>query len=390
MKWAITTLFLALGIWPLFAHAATLAELEARLQTLEEEIRLINEHGDKLSDKVNQSMSVGGYTDATYAIDSQNTTKPSFHLHHLSLHFKQHINESWRFFSEFEFEDGPQFSAGDPITVLIDCGADTICGGTGSADDTTSTINTLSTSEGKIFTEAFNLDFTWRSYASFRIGRFFTPAGIWSIDHYPPFVATIERPRHIRNIFPQITDGAMLYGIAPIANHFVSYDLYTSNGEGNSAHEDSNSHKALGLRVNLDLPYLDNTNIGATYYHDILNDGTNKTAVGLHSELRLNHYEIQAEVADALLKQQPGNYHRRGYYLQGLYRFTRWTLGLRYDYYNADSRLAVDEITRTAFANYHITESMNLKLEHHIINNEDPGLVDHQKTIISISASLGQ
>ena len=387
MKLVIISLVLTVALWPLIAQSATSAELGARLQALEEDIRILTENEASAHENVNQTMSVAGYTDAAYVVDSRNRISPSFHMHHLSLFFKQQISQTWHFFSEIEFEHTPNFGAGDPVSVLVDCGVDTSCG---TPDDTYATINTLSDAEGKIFTEALNLDFTWRTYASFRLGRFFTPAGIWSIDHYPPFVTTQERPRHIRKIFPQTTDGLMVYGIAPVFNHFVSYDFYTSNGEGNVAQTDMNNHKAVGLRLNIDLPYLNNFTIGTTFYHDVLNDGTDKRAFGTHTKIRQGDYELQAEYANALMKPEAGNsYRRQGYYMQGLYQLHKWTLGLRYDYYDSQTNLAVNEVTHTLFANYHITESIILKLEQHSVDFEDPAVEDYYKTIISIAASLG-
>ena len=385
MKQAIATLYLALCLCPAITQAATTAELEARLQALQEEIRAITQY--ETSNRQDQGMTVAGYTDAAYTVDSRNSISPSIHLHHLSLFFKQEISQKWRFFSEIEFEDTPQFETGNPVSVLVDCGIDTMCG---TPDDTYTTINTLGTSEGKIFTEALNLDFSWRAYASFRIGRFFTPAGIWSIDHYPPFVATQERPRHIRKIFPQTTDGITLYGITSVFTHFVSYDLFAGNGEGNSSQEDQNNHKALGLRLNLDLPYLNNFTVGTTLYYDILNDGTDKNAFGMHTKIRQGDVELQAEYANGLLKPMIGNSYRKlGYYLQGLYQLDNWTLGLRYDFYDSQTRLKVNETTRSLFVNYHITENLNLKLEQHATDFQDPAVENCYKTIISINASLG-
>ena len=389
MKQALVIMFLVIGIWPSASLSATTAELEARLQSLEDEIKLIHEKDNEIHNDFNQAMSVAGYTDAAYIMDSRDAIRPSFHLHHLSLFFKQHLNENWRFFSEIEFEDAPKFSAGEPMTIL-NCGADNICGGVNAADDTSTSINTLNDTEGKIFTEAFNIDFTWRSYANLRFGRFFTPAGIWSIDHYPPFVATQERPLHIRKIFPQTTDGVMIYGITSKANNFIAYDAYISNGENNTSHNDGNTHKAVGLRLNIDLPYLDRTNIGTTIYHDVSNNNVDKLATGLHTIIRQRNYELQAEYANALLKPQGGNnYHSRGYYLQGSYHINHWSLGLRYDFYNSDTRLSTDETNHTLFTNYHISANLNLKLEHHIFNFKDPAASDYNKTIISISANLG-
>ena len=384
MKQVIAILYLALCLCPAMSRAATTDELEARLQALQEELSTITQY--ETSNQQNHGMTVAGYTDAAYISDSRNSVSPTIHLQHLSLFFKQEISQQWRFFSEIEFEHTPQFETGNPITVQ-DCGPDKICG---TLDDTNTTINTLEISTGTIFTEALNLDFNWRSYASFRIGRFFTPAGIWSIDHYPPFVATQERPRHIREIFPQTTDGILVFGIAPVFKHFVSYDLYAGNGEGNISQDDENNHKALGLKLNFDLPYLNNFMVGTTLYHDVLNDDTDKKAFGVHAKIRQGDVELQSEYANALLKPAIGNsYRKQGYYLQGLYQLNNWTLGLRYDFYDSQTSLKVNETTRSVFVNYHITENLNMKLETHAVNLQDPALEDYYKTIISINASLG-
>ena len=142
--------------------------------------------------------------------------------------------------------------------------------------------------------------------------------------------------------------------------------------------------------MNLDLPYLNNFTVGTTLYHDVLNDGTDKKAFGAHAKIRQGDVELQSEYANALMKPAIGNsYRKQGYYLQGLYQLNNWTLGLRYDFYDSQTNLKVNETTRSVFVNYHITENLNLKLETHAIQLQDPALEDYYKTILSINASLG-
>lgn len=375
-----------IGFWSHASLSATDAETDIRLQKIEDRLNLIDDREAYMNENLHKSMSVSGYADAAFAVDSRKDVNPSFQVHHLSLFFTQDISRHWNFFSEIEFEDAPQFEGTDPITVW-DCGADNICG---NGDDTQTTINTLSSGQGKIFAEAVNMNLKWRPTANFRIGRFFTPAGIWSIDHYPPFVATQLRPKHIRKIFPQTTDGLMFYGIASLLNHFLSYDFYIGNGEGNAASVDMNTNKAAGLRLEMDLPFFHETTVGTSYYQEIMNDETDKTATGLHAKIRDGGYEIQTEYAEASLKPATGNpYHRRGYYVQGQYRWMDWSIGLRHDYYDQNTGLDTAETTRSIFGSYYINQDMNIKLEHHIVELADPGSEDYNTTILSLNANLG-
>jgi len=373
-------------IWSTTGLAGSNKDFDTRVQLLEERINVLEDQNEFIDKKVANRLIISGYADAAYRVDSRKTIADSFDLHHLSLFLSQKIDNNWHFFSEIEFEDAPKFQATDPVTVHVDCGIDTICG---NSDDSFATINTLNSAEGKIYTEALNLTYDWRSYANFRIGRFFTPAGIWSIDHYPPYTATQVRPRHIREIFPQTTDGIMLTGITALFDHFFSYDAYISNGEGNTAHIDQNNNKAVGLRVEIDVPVFSQTTFGVSIYDEILNDKTDKSATGLHFKIRQGMKEIQSEYAEATLDSPSiGKYQRRGYYFQAQHHFNNWSAGLRYDYYSQDTRVDNAEVTRSLFSSYHISEDLSIKLEHHIINFNDTNAEDYNTTLLSLIANL--
>jgi hypothetical protein len=351
----------------LAALAATPAAWAAGVDAANEEIAVLKEDVAEINARLEQMFSISGYTDIEYVSSTQEGTEAGFRLHHLSLFFEKQIEEKWRFFSEIEYEDAPRFEAEDAVWK----------------GDTS----------GKIFAEAVNLSFTWRPDASFRMGRFFTPAGIWSVDHYPPFVPTQERPLHVRNIFPQVFDGVMLYGTRPAGGGFVKYDLYYGNGEGNPGKRDRNADKAAGLNVSLLLPLLKHTELGATYYRDpqdSKNANADKTAFGGHAKIKVGSFAFQGEYARGELKPVVGaDYRTSGFYTQFLYDLRDWTVGYRHSLYNANLTGANALVDDTLFVNYHVSHNIVLKLEHHRFDYDDETKDDYHTTIASVVAYLG-
>lgn len=355
----------------LFAAGAVFAQseidkLKERIDALEVETRLNKEDYDALLEELEGKIKIGGYVDLEYTQDSRDQIKPGFRIHHFSLFFKQKISERWRFFSEIEYEDGPSFDFRDGLTA----GA------------------------GKIFVEAVNFDYEYKPELIVRGGRFFTPAGIWSVDHYPPFVPTQERPLHIRKIFPQIIDGLMTYGTHSVGSVIARYEGYVGNGEGNDdeGKEDDNTRKSYGVKISLlpiTMQYLD---FGASYYSDRRADnGQEIDAAGLHAKLRLGSATFQGEYATGDIKTVSGSsFTRSGYYAQLMYDIETWTVGGRHDIYESDDTLNVEETRKTAFINHHVSANVVLKLEHHIHEYENPAQQDYNLSIASIAYYLAE
>ena len=330
---------------------------------LEEEVTVLKEDAAEMNSRLDDMLTVSGYTDTEYTISKQpGDASHGFRLHHLSLFFEKRITEQWRFFSEIEYEDAPKHETG--------------------------------TTQGEIFAEAVNLSYAWRPDASFRLGRFFTPAGLWNVDHYPPFVPTQELPLHIRLIFPQIFDGAMAYGIRPLAGSFLKYDLYWGNGEGNTGSKDENSHKAAGLNVGLLLPFLKLTEIGLTYYRDTDNLNTEKVASGAHVKVKTGSFAFQSEYARGKHTLVTGaNYVNTGYYAQFMYDLVSdWTVGLRHSFYDNNSatdKVDNHETAKSVFVNYHVSHAIVLKLEHHLFSFNDSTQDNYASTTFSVVGYLG-
>ncbi|KAF0193050.1 MAG: Uncharacterized protein FD165_153 [Gammaproteobacteria bacterium] len=362
----------ATGFGVLFVNGAACADdaLEQRVRKLETELQLSREEIQQ--SRQQQDVDVSGYVDFEYSGYSETPGKESaFRLHHLSLFFTKQLAEKWRFFSEIEYEDGSNFEGPETAGVL-------------KSDD------------GKIFVEAVNTDFLYDSRANLRVGRFFTPAGIWSIDHYPPFVPTQVRPQHIRKIFPQLVDGLMVYGTLPAGDSFVNYDAYIGNGEGNSGAGDSNSEKALGAKISVVFPALD-LEVGGTIYRDEKDTGNanaDKTAAGVHAKLSAGGFTGQFEYAAADLTPAGGGSDDEveGWYLQILYDLSNWTFGLRHDVYDSDKDNPVtltEDTVNSVFVNYHVSPTMVIKLEHHVTDDASDPVNDPTQTMASMAIFLG-
>jgi hypothetical protein len=354
-------------LFPVMGNSATLEEVDQRLKKLEGEVGLAHEESDDIATRLKNSMSVSGYADTEY-VTTNVPGDEGFRIHHLSMFLKKQVSDDMRFFSETEWEDAPYVNG--------------------------------SSSSGIVFIEALNFDYQWRHDTSMRVGRFFTPAGIWSVDHYPPFVMTQMRPQHIRQIFPQLVDGAAISGLHPLGSAFVSYDLYVGNGETPdfNGHSDYNSTTAAGLRANLALPIAHQFDVGATFYHDKLaavlsQVEAKKDAYGAHAKIRQGAFGLQAEYADG--KYQPTatpgtSYHQKGYYAQFSYDINKWTLGYRYDFFDSNTASIASSATKinSAIVNYHVNKNVVLKLEHHVAEVVDPTLKDWYKNIVSLAVNL--
>jgi len=352
---------------PLISHAEIDEKTREEIDFLKEEIIVLQDQLEEINIGSANRMSISGYTDLEYKTSDQDGVEPGFRLHHMSLFFDKRLSDEWKFFSEIEYEDGPfsefDFSNTDTESPCKGC-------------------------SGKIFLEAVNFTYRWMPQVNLRGGRFFTPAGIWSVDHYPPFVATQTRPQHIRKIFPQVIDGLTALGTLQFGSTFLNYDVYVGNGEGNSGKKDQNSEKSLGIKLSMVFPALEYVELGATVYSDTLNDNTDKQATGAHLKIRFADFTLQSEYALADLEPSTtAAYKQTGYYIQLLYNTTRMTYGIRHDYYDADDRDDEETTNNTMILNYHVSESIVLKLEHNLVENQVAK--DYQETIGSIVIYLG-
>lgn len=379
--------FLLSGLlfYPLVSFGLTDQELNEKFELLNDEILIAQEQYEDTAHKFNNLMTISGYTDVEFIASDKTGATNGFRLHHLSLFFEKQISDKWRFFSEIEYEDAPKFEAeADQVSVLDANLTDT------------HTLDKFKAANGKIFLEAVNVTYQWKQELSLRFGRFFTPAGIWSIDHYPAFVPTQERPQHIRRIFPQVVDGIDTLGTVQMGEGtFFNYNFFTGNGEGNTGKHDNNNNKALGLKASFLFPTLSHTELGFSAYSDTFEDNSEKLATGIHAKVRAGDFTFQTEYANGEIEDTAGNItENEGYYAQFKYDLRHWAFGYRYDFYdnNTDATALSSKYgtVNTAFLNYKSSEKVTLKLEFHGIDVEDDAAEDYNKMIASVVVYLGE
>ncbi len=329
-----------------------------------------------LEKQLHSKLQATGYADVEFRDSSAAGKYPGFRIHHFSLILTKQISEHWRSFAEIEYEDAPRVVFDPPdATCPSEC-------------------------SGQIFLETMNIDYSPNDAIGLRFGRFFTPAGIWSIDHYPPFVATQERPLHIRHMFPQVIDGALLHGTLPYNEVFLNYDVYVGNGESSNGSRDNDSRKSRGLRVAAQLPWLTQFELGTSAYADTLieADGheTRKLSTGLHTKARRGPLAFQTEIARAHFQPENGAAHTaNGYYAQFSFDTSPATaLGYRYELFEDYKEDAKGDITMTEkrrntyFANYRVHKNVVIKLEHHLTTKD--GAQRERLTIASLAVYLGE
>ena len=365
--------FLLSLIFPFAAIAKSDSDLQEELAQLKDDLLVMQDQVEEINQSASNRMSISGYTDLEMHNSSEQGKKPGFRLHHLSLFFEKTIAQKWKFFSEIEFEDAPKFE------------------GSGEAQPDPAKGEIVEDAKGKIFVEAVNVTYQHQANLNIRAGRFFTPAGIWSVDHYPSFVPTQLRPQHIREIFPQVVDGLLFYGTQAIGSSFLDYHIYSGNGEGNTGKQDLNSEKSAGLRLAIILPWMDYFELGLSGYKDTLNTDTQKLAAGAHIKMELANFTFQSEYAKAELEPElETDYASTGYYAQLLYNIGSATLGLRHDYFEPnDSEVDTGKTYDGIFFNYHVNDSVVLKLEHYDVSFDNKDKDSHVETIGSLVIYLG-
>lgn len=340
----ILALMLSLAWLPFVANAASIQELERKIKKLEEEVEAAREDVSEMIAQSDSRFKISGYTSVEYF--KEPSLPGGFRMHHLNLYFQRQLLKKWKFFSEVEFEDAAD--------IYVDNGV------------------VQPESNGRILIEAVNFEYQVRGDFSFRLGRIFTPAGIWAINHADPFVPTQIRPLHIFDIFPRYIDGFLWFGTRPVSKSFLKYNAYFANGEGNNGSGDKNDQKAIGAKLSTTLAFLKFTEVGASIYIDKDEQQNDKDAFGVHMRSDLGAMHFQAEYAYA--KRSPAigpDYNSLGYYGQLYFDVGKFSIGGRYDFFDPNDSLDVDKTQMSFFINYRIGYNIVLKYEHHLMDYAD-------------------
>lgn len=375
--------FLISALSVVFMLAAPPAQAQDdRMDRLEKEVEGLKKENEALKNRVDavegegeeikhglgvlsKLVEVSGYADTEFTFTDNENENNRFRIRHLSLFFTKDIQKEWKLFTEIEFEDAPRIESNIASDVV-------------------------NKSQGTIFVEQMYIEYHPKVTWDLRFGRFLTPAGIWSIYHYPPYVPTQTGPLFYKVIFPEVSDGVQLRNSFTVMDSALDTHLYVANGGGNPGRLDRNQNKAAGFRLNYAL--LGGVSAGASYYRDKDNSDVMRNSYGAHL---LAYYgpslKIQAEYALRHNKPEGSDsFYDKGFYVLAAYDIDKWTVAGRYDWYDENSSdPKKDQYRYTGALNYHFAHNVVAKAELSRYLFDDPAKKDFNEFILAIVVAIG-
>lgn len=336
----------------------------AELKTRIEEMQAEDEETKHNLAAISRLVNVSGYADAEYKFTNQQDENNGFRLRHLSLFFTKDIQKEWKLFTELEFEDAPRIES-NPNN------------------------DTVSKSQGIIFLEQMYIQYHPSLDWDIRVGRFLTPAGIWWIYHYPPYVPTQTFPLMYKVIFPEVLDGIQLRNSIPLKDSIIDTNVYIANGSGNSGHMDRNENKSVGGRVNTNI--INGLSAGFSYFREKNNQNTMLNSYGFHMLFNYAPFKVQAEYAIRRNRPESGlKFYDSGWYAQATYDINNWTIAGRYDHYDSNDTIPNNcQFRYTGAVNYHFAHNVVGKVEFNHNRFEDRSIENFNEVIMAIAVAIG-
>jgi hypothetical protein len=240
------------------------AELQAQLSQLGGEEDVSQFEGA-------EPISIYGYIDIGYqrifAPKSNNvrnlvgSDKGSFLLGNVNIYFDVQPSPDWRSLTEIRFTNLPHgqetigLSANDYERV-----------------DNMALNSTSPDGRDRVLLGSIMIERAWIQWQRYpvlnvRVGQWFTPFGIWNVDHGAPVLITVLQPDfQISQAFPSQQTGIQLLGEVPVEQLTLTYSAYISNGRTVTLF-DYTDDKALGGRLALQRPGSDAFAVGASAYY---------------------------------------------------------------------------------------------------------------------------
>ena len=149
------------------------------------------------------------------------------------------------------------------------------------------------TKESRFDLERFYFDYNISEKVNFRAGRFLTPNSRWNLLHAPPLVWTSTRPLATTRLFPEGTNGAMVFGALPFMDGAFEYKVFAELLEDQEQDDDELEFEHVkGVR----LSYKKQSDIGISFLSFREKDLDNSyRMLGLDFVTHLNTIEISGE-----------------------------------------------------------------------------------------------
>lgn len=249
-----------------------IAELEAKAEEAEMAALL----GDGADEEMEEdpTLRIYGFADfgfqrawadpSTSVSNFVETDASSFVMGNLNLYFDAKPADAWRTMIEVRFTNAPHGQLNSPGGIA----------GTFDREDTYqidpggSGLNVPMWRGAMVIERAWT---EWQAHQLFkiRLGNFFTPWGIWNIDHGSPTLITLNLPQSIlQYVFPIRQTGLQIYGSTFAGDWQLGYHATLSNGRSEDSLFDHDDDKAIGARLYAKREMGDfNFAVGGSYYH---------------------------------------------------------------------------------------------------------------------------
>ncbi len=234
---------------------------EKRLADLEERLAAV-ESAQSTADKDDSKnlFRIYGFTDmgvqrtwisetsliAPYLASSNAT---NFVVGNLNLYLDAQPSKDWRFLGEVHFSNAPggspeQSNTSPPAGVLARLTERQYGHPDPAQPDGTYVFG------GLVSIERAHLDWTHFSFLKVRVGQFFTPFGVYNVDHGTPVVITTKVPFFISSrMFPTRQTGVMIHGSTFAGPWELGYSAYVSNGRTDLAPITFEDDRGFGGRI---------------------------------------------------------------------------------------------------------------------------------------------
>ncbi len=225
---------------------ALLAAQQQKIDELEARVTEVEEQGGEV---VEDKLKIYGFTDfglqRIFAADSFSAitdTETSFVIGNLNVYFDAQPIERWRTLFEIRFTNAPN--------------GNLVIGPTGATRTSTFQFDPHAGVwdapmwGGYTVIERAHTDYLASQYFNVRVGNFFTPFGIWNVDHGSPVLIPVTPPQIIlQSLYPIRQTGLQFYGSAFAGAWELGYALTVTNGRQELSNFDFDDDKALGGRL---------------------------------------------------------------------------------------------------------------------------------------------
>ena len=243
----------------------------------------LSAHAETMATNTIDGFTLGGYAAAKANIHPDGNKE--LDLQNLSLFLSWEGDSRWRLFSELELEKPLYWESDSKLTV----------------------------NQAKLNLERLYVDYNLSENLNLRTGRFFTPAGHWNLIHADPLVWTTTRPLATTRLFPQSTNGVMLFGSKSIDTKIIDYSVYVEalkneDKERNlgDAENLKGIHVSLSGEAGLGLSLLE--------FNELTPIDNKYRMIGLDFQTKIKGWELSAEAFQRYINN--GNTSGSGGYVQ--------------------------------------------------------------------------